>query len=218
MGSIQGWERDLIMRECQLVKASSTPIGRANFEITCAPHHGNRLGNSKWFFIVDARKKFIVSREDSFAQQSKILKCFGCWIWLKVLILQRTARASWEPKKCKTLKQKCWQHNSLRRFVREIEPDFYCCRWPIRTASYSQSHLLVHGGCTATLFDSTTTAALIAISRPGFWVSSGVSRTLNVTYLRPVTQGTTVIIETEVVHAGKRLGKAPFITLKVINH
>lgn len=66
---------------------------------------------------------------------------------------------------------------------------------------------LVHGGCTATLFDSTTTAALIAISRPGFWVSSGVSRTLNVTYLRPITQGTTVIIETEVVHAGKRLGE-----------
>lgn len=43
------------------------------------------------------------------------------------------------------------------------------------------------------------------ISRPGFWQYSGVSRTLNVTYLRPIPVGTTVDIECEIVHAGQRL-------------
>jgi len=47
--------------------------------------------------------------------------------------------------------------------------------------------------------------SLHLISHPGFWQYSGVSRTLNVTYLRPVPIGTTVDIECEVVHAGQRL-------------
>lgn len=34
---------------------------------------------------------------------------------------------------------------------------------------------------------------------------AGVTRTLNVTYLRPVPLGETVLVECEVVHAGKRL-------------
>ncbi|KAI0198810.1 HotDog domain-containing protein [Astrocystis sublimbata] len=63
----------------------------------------------------------------------------------------------------------------------------------------------LHGGCTSTLFDCCTTFPLLMIARPGFWQHSGVSRTLNVTYLRPVPVGTTVDIECEIVHAGKRL-------------
>ncbi|KAI0505311.1 HotDog domain-containing protein [Xylaria bambusicola] len=63
----------------------------------------------------------------------------------------------------------------------------------------------MHGGCTATVFDICTTFPLQMISRPGFWQYGGVSRTLNVTYLRPVRVGTTVDIECEVVHAGQRL-------------
>jgi len=35
----------------------------------------------------------------------------------------------------------------------------------------------------------------------------GVSRTLNITYLRPVSKGEVVLIESEVVHIGKRLCK-----------
>jgi acyl-coenzyme A thioesterase 13 len=34
---------------------------------------------------------------------------------------------------------------------------------------------------------------------------AGVSRTLNTTYIRPIPAGTTVLIESEVIHAGKRL-------------
>ena len=37
------------------------------------------------------------------------------------------------------------------------------------------------------------------------WAFAGVSRTLNVTYIRPIPAGEEVIIESEVVHAGKRL-------------
>jgi acyl-coenzyme A thioesterase 13 len=63
----------------------------------------------------------------------------------------------------------------------------------------------LHGGCTSTIFDFCTTSALAPIAQPGFWAFAGVSRTLNVTYIRPVPEGETVLIESEVVHAGKRL-------------
>src|SRR4051794_9496447 len=39
----------------------------------------------------------------------------------------------------------------------------------------------------------------------GYWAFAGVSRTLNVTYIRPVPAGTEVEIESTVTHAGKRL-------------
>ncbi|KAI0398752.1 Thioesterase/thiol ester dehydrase-isomerase [Xylaria palmicola] len=63
----------------------------------------------------------------------------------------------------------------------------------------------LHGGCTSTIFDVCTTFPLQMISRPGFWQYGGVSRTLNVTYLRPVPVGTTVDIECEILHAGQKL-------------
>ncbi|KAI0390079.1 Thioesterase/thiol ester dehydrase-isomerase [Xylariaceae sp. FL0594] len=63
----------------------------------------------------------------------------------------------------------------------------------------------LHGGCTATIFDLCTSISLHLVSRPGFWQYSGVSRTLGVTYLRPVPVGTAVEVECEVVHAGQRL-------------
>ena len=40
---------------------------------------------------------------------------------------------------------------------------------------------------------------------PAKWGYASVSRTLNITYLRPSPVGEEVLIENEVVHAGKRL-------------
>jgi acyl-coenzyme A thioesterase 13 len=62
-----------------------------------------------------------------------------------------------------------------------------------------------HGGCTATLFDICTTVALAPIARPGFWAYAGVTRTLSLTYLRPMALGEEIVLECEVVHAGKRM-------------
>ncbi len=63
----------------------------------------------------------------------------------------------------------------------------------------------LHGGCAATLFDYLTSVALLLVSEPGFWLFLGVSRTLNVTYLRPMPAGETFHFECEIVHIGKRL-------------
>ncbi|KAK4191967.1 HotDog domain-containing protein [Podospora australis] len=63
----------------------------------------------------------------------------------------------------------------------------------------------IHGGCIATLFDFCTSCPLALVSKPGFWMYLGVSRTLNVTYLRPAPSGSTVKIECEIVQIGQRL-------------
>ncbi|KAF7562513.1 hypothetical protein G7046_g1627 [Stylonectria norvegica] len=63
----------------------------------------------------------------------------------------------------------------------------------------------LHGGCAATLFDFCTTLPLALVNRPGFWQFMGVSRTLNVTYMRPVPEGEEVLLECEIVQVGKKL-------------
>ncbi|KAI1269831.1 Thioesterase/thiol ester dehydrase-isomerase [Xylariaceae sp. FL1019] len=73
----------------------------------------------------------------------------------------------------------------------------------------------LHGGCTSTIFDVCTTFPLQMMSRPGAWQFGGVSRTLNVTYLRPVPLGTTVDIECEIMQAGQRLSSLRGVMRKV---
>lgn len=63
----------------------------------------------------------------------------------------------------------------------------------------------LHGGAQATIFDILTSVALQAIGTPDFWVTPGVSRTLNVTYLRPAPLGSEVLCEVEIVHTGRNL-------------
>ncbi|KAL2831907.1 HotDog domain-containing protein [Aspergillus pseudoustus] len=63
----------------------------------------------------------------------------------------------------------------------------------------------LHGGCAATLFDVLSSMILIGVSKPGLFSYGGVSRHLDVTYIRPVPAGKTVRLTSRVVHVGKRL-------------
>ena len=65
----------------------------------------------------------------------------------------------------------------------------------------------MHGGAIATVYDMCTTMTAAPLSRRDFWWFGGVSRTLSVTFMRPVKMGMRVIIESEVLQMGTRLGK-----------
>jgi acyl-coenzyme A thioesterase 13 len=63
----------------------------------------------------------------------------------------------------------------------------------------------LHGGSQSAFYDVCTSIALMGIGKPGFWINGGVSRTLNVTYLRPAPEGTDLLMECEVVHMARSL-------------
>ena len=63
----------------------------------------------------------------------------------------------------------------------------------------------MQGGCASTLLDYVTSLSLGLINKPGFWFFLGVTRTLTVTLLRPIPIGEVILIEGELVHAGRRL-------------
>ena len=63
----------------------------------------------------------------------------------------------------------------------------------------------MHGGAVALLADMATTMATAPASQPGWWEFGGVSRTLQVTYLKPVVGGTEVEVECFLRGAGRRL-------------
>lgn len=60
----------------------------------------------------------------------------------------------------------------------------------------------LHGGATATIFDVLTTLPLCLVPSWGF---GGVSRSLSVTYLRPVKGGEEIEVKGEVMGYGKQL-------------
>lgn len=62
-----------------------------------------------------------------------------------------------------------------------------------------------HGGQVASLFDFVTSMPMTLINKPGFWFWLGVSRTLNVTYLKPIPMGEEILVEAEILSIGKRL-------------
>ena len=65
----------------------------------------------------------------------------------------------------------------------------------------------LHGGAASTIFDNLSSTAQYTISRPGFWHNLGVTRTLVVSFFRPMPVGTNVVLICEVVAAGKRLAQ-----------
>ncbi len=63
----------------------------------------------------------------------------------------------------------------------------------------------MHGGAAALVFDMCTTLCTGPLARKDFWWFGGVSRKLDITYLRPVKVGSTIVIECEVLQIGRRL-------------
>ncbi|THX13156.1 hypothetical protein D6D17_03447 [Aureobasidium pullulans] len=70
-------------------------------------------------------------------------------------------------------------------------------------AYYTNGWLNMHGAAQTLIYDNLTTLALAPISKPGFWMLGGVSRVLDVKFLRPAGVGEKVTVEVEVVHVGR---------------
>jgi len=79
------------------------------------------------------------------------------------------------------------------------------CEFPI-TKAYTNLNGVMHGGAAGVLFDMFTTIALGPLARPGYWdFLGGVTRTLNISYLRAVPLGTTIKIRAHVVQIGRTM-------------
>jgi acyl-coenzyme A thioesterase 13 len=63
----------------------------------------------------------------------------------------------------------------------------------------------LHGGMAATILDNLTSTALLTLAKPGFLDAGHVSRTITMSYLRPVPMGSEVEIICDVVSAGRNL-------------
>lgn len=48
------------------------------------------------------------------------------------------------------------------------------------------------------MHDVATSWVICLIQKPGFWETSGTSRTLNVTFLRPAVEGEVLLLDAEV--------------------
>ncbi|KAF2457107.1 thioesterase family protein-like protein [Lineolata rhizophorae] len=71
---------------------------------------------------------------------------------------------------------------------------------------FSNLNNVMLGGAAGIIFDVTTTTALGTIARHGFWdYLGGVSRILNVSFLKAVPLGETVKIKSCVIQAGKTM-------------
>ncbi|KAM3079064.1 hypothetical protein ACMFMF_003993 [Clarireedia jacksonii] len=76
------------------------------------------------------------------------------------------------------------------------------CEFTI-TEQYANLNGVMHGGAAGVIFDMCTTIALGPVAKPGFL--GGVTRTLNISYLKAVPIGTTVRLYSEVMQYGKTM-------------
>ncbi|KAG9240448.1 HotDog domain-containing protein [Calycina marina] len=71
---------------------------------------------------------------------------------------------------------------------------------------YTNLNGVMHGGAAGVIFDMCTTTALGPLARPGYWdFMGGVTRTLNISYLRAIPIGTTVRVRGDVTQAGRTM-------------
>lgn len=63
-----------------------------------------------------------------------------------------------------------------------------------------------HGGAVALVLDTCTSICAAPLAEENSaWVFGGVSRTLSITYLRPIRESMDLVIECQVLHQGSRL-------------
>jgi len=71
---------------------------------------------------------------------------------------------------------------------------------------YANLNGVMHGGAAGVIFDMCTTTALGPLAKPGYWdFLGGVTRTLNISYLRAIPIGTTVRLHSEVTQVGRTM-------------
>ncbi|OIW22923.1 thioesterase family protein-like protein [Coniochaeta ligniaria NRRL 30616] len=74
------------------------------------------------------------------------------------------------------------------------------------TPAYCNLNNVMHGGAAGVIFDMMTTTALGPIARPGYWdFLGGVTRNLNISYLRAVPVGTIVHVHSHVYQVGRSM-------------
>ncbi|EMD67618.1 hypothetical protein COCSADRAFT_34417 [Bipolaris sorokiniana ND90Pr] len=72
--------------------------------------------------------------------------------------------------------------------------------------NFSNLNNVMHGGAAGVIFDMSTTTALCPLARPGFWeFMGGVTRSLNISYLKAVPIGVKVRLNSKVVSIGKQM-------------
>ncbi len=73
-------------------------------------------------------------------------------------------------------------------------------------STFSNMNGVVHGGVYGIIFDMLTTIALGPLAYPGFWdYLGGVSRSLNISFLRPCPLRSTVVVHAHVYHVGRNM-------------
>nr|POE65984.1 putative esterase f42h10.6 [Quercus suber] len=97
-----------------------------------------------------------------------------------------------------------WVSSDLSVVAADFTSQKVTFRFPV-LKEYQNPMGTFHGGAQATIFDVCTSWALAMIAKPGFWSTMGTTRTLVVNCLRPGMVGDYVLLETEIVQAGKRM-------------
>lgn len=71
------------------------------------------------------------------------------------------------------------------------------------TAAHCNKSKNLHGGMACIILDNLTSTALLTLAKPGFLDAGHVSRTITMSYLRPVPLGSKVTVVCEAVQAGR---------------
>lgn len=65
---------------------------------------------------------------------------------------------------------------------------------------------VLHGGCYGVIFDMATMSAMTPVQKEGYWdFMAGVIRTLNISFLKAVPVGTTILVKSRVAQHGRTM-------------